>query len=173
MSYRQIFRRANRILKSKVNDLIDHLTLERKELNDFDEELKRSTQGGGQGNGGARQHGGTSAGSGARPHGAGGAQERRSSGYESKRRESYEKQSSSMQGRRKPGEKEDAFYFSVLGLKPDASVDEIKHAYKRLMRQHHPDRVAASKPEIQKAATEKAKAINEAYHIIARRRGFK
>lgn len=52
---------------------------------------------------------------------------------------------------------------AVLGVAADASPDEIKQAYRRLMKEHHPDRAAGmSKPE-QTAAEERSKEINRAY----------
>jgi DnaJ-domain-containing protein 1 len=77
------------------------------------------------------------------------------------------------EGKRRPGEKEIDYYFSVLGLTPSASNKELKTAYHKLMSQYHPDRVATLGPELQKSASEKSKAINEAYMIIERRRGLK
>ena len=153
MSYKQIFRRANRILRSTVNDWIDQFTKEEQELADFDEQLRQATQ---------RQSSGSS--SAGRTQG------------ETRRGQSAQDGGSRQQrteGKRKPGEKDDAFYFSVLGLTPSANVDEIKRAYKNLMRKYHPDAVAKLSPREQAAASEKAKAVNEAYHIIERRRGFK
>jgi DnaJ like chaperone protein len=61
----------------------------------------------------------------------------------------------------------------VLGVRPDASVEDIRKAYRALMRRYHPDRLATADAETQRKAGEKAKAINEAYHILARRRNFK
>lgn len=156
MSYSQIFRRLNRILKTKVNDALDGLSGHERELHDFDEELKRAagTQGASQANAGPAG-------------GAGGdARSRADTGGRQRRDPAAE-------GKRKPGEKDDAHYYAVLGLTPDASVEQIKKAYRKLMSQVHPDRVAALGPDRQKAALERAQAVNEAYHIIERRRGFK
>ena len=64
--------------------------------------------------------------------------------------------------------------YSVLGLKRDASPDEIKLAYRRLIKQHHPDKLAAS--EVSSAvlarATEKTRQITAAYDYICEARGF-
>ncbi len=52
-------------------------------------------------------------------------------------------------------------YYATLGVAKDASQDEIKKAFRKLARQHHPD-VAADKA----AAEEKFKEVNEAYEVL-------
>lgn len=52
-------------------------------------------------------------------------------------------------------------YYEIIGVSPDASADEIKRAYRRLAREHHPD-ANASDPE----AGERFKAINVAYETL-------
>lgn len=51
----------------------------------------------------------------------------------------------------------------VLGVAADASASEIKQAYRRLMKEHHPDRVAGLGEAEQAQAEERSKAINRAY----------
>lgn len=51
-------------------------------------------------------------------------------------------------------------YYKTLGLEKSASPEEIKKAYRKLVRQYHPD---LSKHE---NATEKTKEINEAYGVL-------
>ena len=48
-----------------------------------------------------------------------------------------------------------------MGLGPDASAEEIKHKYRELVKQHHPDRNTAG-PD----SEEKLKEIIEAYHVL-------
>ena len=64
--------------------------------------------------------------------------------------------------------------YRVLNLTPAASVDEIKRGYRRLMNQHHPDKlVARGMPEeMMKLAAEKTHEIKSAYEQIRRQRGF-
>ncbi len=64
--------------------------------------------------------------------------------------------------------------YAVLGVSPDASEQEIKEAYRRLVRDYHPDRlVALGLPEdFVKLANEKLAAINAAYETIKKQRGF-
>ena len=56
--------------------------------------------------------------------------------------------------------------YRVFGLTSDASDAEIEQAYRRLIGQYHPDRVAGAAPELQKQAEEKARDINAAYDRI-------
>ena len=60
----------------------------------------------------------------------------------------------------------------ILGLRPDASTPEVKRAYRRLMSQHHPDKlIARGMPkEMLDMAKEKSQAIRSAYDIIAQSR---
>lgn len=53
-------------------------------------------------------------------------------------------------------------YYAVLGVARTASDDEIKKAFRKLAREHHPD-VAKDK----KRAEEKFKEINEAYEVLS------
>ena len=55
-----------------------------------------------------------------------------------------------------------ADYYEILGVARDASGDEIKQAYRRLARTHHPD-VSHDKS----AAEHRFKAINEAYEVLS------
>ncbi|OGC50528.1 hypothetical protein A2716_04975 [candidate division WWE3 bacterium RIFCSPHIGHO2_01_FULL_40_23] len=53
-------------------------------------------------------------------------------------------------------------YYEILGISKNASGEEIKAAYKRLAKEHHPD-VAKDKT----AAEAKFKEINEAYQVLS------
>jgi hypothetical protein len=55
--------------------------------------------------------------------------------------------------------------YKTLGMPYGASFTEVKTAYKRLLKEHHPDRNGSS-PERQKQATETSARINDAYRII-------
>lgn len=57
----------------------------------------------------------------------------------------------------------DPDYYGVLGVPRGASKDEIKKAYRRLAKRHHPD-LNKDNP---KAAEEKFKQISEAYEVLA------
>jgi DnaJ-domain-containing protein 1 len=55
---------------------------------------------------------------------------------------------------------------AVLGLDENASVEDIKSAYRRLSQVHHPDRFMNSGPEAVAAATESFKRIHAAYDFF-------
>ncbi len=58
--------------------------------------------------------------------------------------------------------------YQSLGVKKNASDAEIKKAYRRLMSQHHPDKLVSKglPEEMMKIATEKTKEIQKAYETI-------
>ena len=62
-------------------------------------------------------------------------------------------------------------WFEVLKVSRDASIEEIRAAYKSLIRQYHPDRVEPLGEELKILAEEKSKEINAAYEAGLRARG--
>ena len=62
--------------------------------------------------------------------------------------------------------------YKTLGLDKSATDSDIKSAYRRLAREHHPDKVASMGDQYQKAAKEKFQKIQEAYEMIKKERGL-
>lgn len=53
-------------------------------------------------------------------------------------------------------------YFAILGISPNATVDEIRSAYRRLVKEFHPDHYAGG--------SERFRDIQEAYSVLANSR---
>ena len=62
--------------------------------------------------------------------------------------------------------------YKVLGLTPKASDEEVKRAYRRLLSQHHPDKLVSKglPEEMMKLASEKTHEIRQAYELITKAR---
>lgn len=58
--------------------------------------------------------------------------------------------------------------YSILGIRPDATDEEVKQAYRELARKYHPDRYRDS--DLADLANEKMKEINAAYEEIQKMR---
>ena len=63
--------------------------------------------------------------------------------------------------------------YAVLGVSPQASDADIKRAYRRLMNQHHPDKLVAKglPEEMMRMATDKTHEIRQAYELLMKSRG--
>jgi DnaJ like chaperone protein len=68
---------------------------------------------------------------------------------------------------------EDAY--KILGAEESLDDKEIKRAYRRLLAQHHPDKLVAKglPEEMQKLANEKTQEIISAYEVIKKHRGMR
>ena len=64
---------------------------------------------------------------------------------------------------------------NVLGVKPTDDQTTIKRAYRKLMSEHHPDKLVAKglPPEMMEMAKQKAQEIQKAYELIKEKKGFK
>lgn len=56
--------------------------------------------------------------------------------------------------------------YSLLGVRYNASKEEIRAAFKNKMMMNHPDKLAALDPELQRIATERTIAIKDAYERL-------
>jgi DnaJ like chaperone protein len=64
--------------------------------------------------------------------------------------------------------------YAALSVEPSATPEEIKRAYRRLMNQHHPDKLASKglSEEKLKQASQRTHEIRQAYERIRESRGF-
>ena len=62
--------------------------------------------------------------------------------------------------------------YTVLGIERGAEPRDIKRAYRKLMSQHHPDKLGDVPEELKRRAETQAREINAAYERIKSERGF-
>ncbi|MGB0734058.1 MAG: DnaJ domain-containing protein, partial [Pontibacterium sp.] len=62
--------------------------------------------------------------------------------------------------------------YKVIGVEPEATDAEVKRAYRKLMSQHHPDKLVAKglPEEMMQVAKEKSQEIQAAYELIKQSR---
>lgn len=63
--------------------------------------------------------------------------------------------------------------YQILEIASSATDEEVKKAYRRMAMKFHPDKVAQLGQEVQKAAGEKFKKVQQAYETIKEQRGMK
>ena len=65
--------------------------------------------------------------------------------------------------------------YKVLGVSESDDRNAVKRAYRRLMNEHHPDKLVAKglPPEMMEMAKEKAQQIQAAYDLICKVKGWK
>jgi len=65
-------------------------------------------------------------------------------------------------------------HYAVLEISPDADIEEIKRAYRRLVSEYHPDKISSKglPEEFMKYASDKFREIQTAYETIRKERGF-
>ena len=62
----------------------------------------------------------------------------------------------------------------MLGIERSADERAIKQAYRRLMSQHHPDKLGSDVPdEVKRRSEQRSREINAAYERIKNERGLK
>ncbi len=65
--------------------------------------------------------------------------------------------------------------YETLGVDPDASNDDIKKAYRRLMNRNHPDKIAGDNPdaEVVAEAERRTREVRSAYEMLKARRSIR
>ncbi len=65
--------------------------------------------------------------------------------------------------------------YAILAVSPQSSDDEVKRAYRKLLSQHHPDKLVSKglPEEMMKIATQKTHEIRQAYEQIKQARGMR
>lgn len=67
-----------------------------------------------------------------------------------------------------PQSGKDTTYYDILGVKPNATQDEIRKAYHQKMQEYHPDKFMNQPEWVKKEAEEMSKKLNEAYEALTR-----
>lgn len=62
--------------------------------------------------------------------------------------------------------------YTILGVDPSASDEEVKKAYREMAKKNHPDLVSNLGDEVRKSAEKKFQEINAAYETIKKQRGM-
>jgi len=65
--------------------------------------------------------------------------------------------------------------YAVLNISPEAGDAEVKKAYRRLLSQHHPDKLVSKglPEEMMRLATRKTHEIKQAYEVVKKARGMR
>ncbi len=66
---------------------------------------------------------------------------------------------------------DDDRYYQILGVSSGVSADELKQAYRALVKKNHPDKVTHLGEEYTKIANERLSQINQAYDYLSRKLG--
>ncbi|MFQ0998285.1 MULTISPECIES: co-chaperone DjlA [Gilliamella] len=101
----------------------------------------------------------------------------RQNGYSNQygQRDQYQRSNNygNYQGRSPQSDLQNAY--KILGVAATAEISEIKRAYRKLMNEHHPDKLVSKglPKEMLEAAKKRAQEIQAAYDLIKASRGFK
>lgn len=63
--------------------------------------------------------------------------------------------------------------YKALEIAPTATDEDIKKAYRRMAMKYHPDKVNNLGEDVKKSATDKFRALNDAYEHLKKKRGIK
>jgi len=69
--------------------------------------------------------------------------------------------------------KDERYYGSILGLNGRIDPEQVKHRYRELAVQYHPDKVHQLGPKLKEIAEQEMKKINEAYDYFKKKYGLK
>ena len=62
--------------------------------------------------------------------------------------------------------------YSILGISSNASIEEIKKSYRKLIKKYHPDKLQDVSDDVVKMAKSKFQSVQDAYSKIKLNRGF-
>lgn len=62
--------------------------------------------------------------------------------------------------------------YEILEIKPDASDDEVKRAYRRMAMKYHPDKLSGLGEQMKKEAEDKFRRVQQSYEQIKKKRGM-
>ncbi|KAL6964674.1 hypothetical protein U1Q18_035733 [Sarracenia purpurea var. burkii] len=65
------------------------------------------------------------------------------------------------------GGSSESCYYSVLGIRKDASFSDVRAAYRKLAMKWHPDRWTAKNPAVAGEANQRFQKIQEAYSVLS------
>lgn len=85
-----------------------------------------------------------------------------------RRPETEERPGEDFEARQREAPSSERSPYEVLGVKPNATPEEIKTAYKRLANQYHPDKVSHLGEEFRVLAEQKFKEIQRAYQSLTK-----
>ncbi len=62
--------------------------------------------------------------------------------------------------------------YKILEINENSNTEEIKAAYKKKIKEYHPDRLSGLGAELQKLAHQKTQELNSAYNLLKKIKGF-
>tara|TARA_Y100000994_G_scaffold61006_1_gene49177 strand:- start:1437 stop:2138 length:702 start_codon:yes stop_codon:yes gene_type:complete len=62
--------------------------------------------------------------------------------------------------------------YEILGLNKSSTEDQIKTAYRKMVKKYHPDKLRGVSEDVVKMAKEKFQSVKDAYDTIRKQRGF-